>query len=162
MRNTILKFILKLTIVNLVSSFVIGSLSYLLLTKGLYSGENAAFGGFMRSPENPEQWVHVTRWFIIGQLIRGGLMGLALLPFYFALMQMKRSKRFLVLTGIYLVFGFWSAAVAAPGTIEGLIYLKPEVGLWGHALIQPQVILQGIVIGAWMALWMGKKQETIL
>jgi hypothetical protein len=137
----------------------VGSVAFLLFSKGLYAGEDALYADFIRDPENPAQWIHVTRWFWIGQTIKGILMGMALLPFYFALMQMKRSKRFLVLTGIYLVFGFWSSAVAAPGTIEGLIYLKPDIGVWGHLFIQPQIILQGIIISGWMALWMGKKEE---
>jgi len=159
MRQTIFKFIIKWTIANLVTSFTVGSIAYILWTKGLYTGENPAYGDFMRSPDNPAQWIHVTRWYLFGQVIRGVLMGLALLPFYFSLLQMKRSKRFLVLTTVYLVFGFWSAAVPAPGTIEGLIYLKPDIGLWGHLLIQPQIVIQGLVLGGWMALWMGKKKD---
>jgi hypothetical protein len=161
MRHIIVQFLLKFIVVTLVTSFVIGSISYLLITKGLYSGENSVYGSFIRDPDNPEQWIHVTRWFIIGQVIRGLLMGLALLPFYYSMMQMKRSKRFLVLTSIYLVFGFWASSGPSPGSIEGLIYLKPDIGWWGHLLIQPQVLLEGACIGAWMALWMGKKSDAL-
>lgn len=157
MRKIILPFLFKITVVNVVSTFLVGSLFFLFLTKGLYTGEEGPYTDFMRNPEETDQWIHVSRWFFIGQVIKGVLMGLALLPFYYALMEMKRSKRFLVILGIYVIFGFWAAAVAAPGNIEGLIYLKADIGLKGHLFIQPHMLLQAALIAASLSMWMGKK-----
>lgn len=159
MRKLILPFIFKITVVNVLSTFLVGSIFFLFLTKGMYTGDDGSYSGFMRNPEESDQWIHVSRWFFLGQVIKGILMGLALLPFYYTLMEMKRSKRFLVLLGIYVIFGFWAAFVAAPGNIEGLIYLKPDIGLKGHLFIQPHMLLQALLISGWLSMWMGKKAE---
>jgi len=43
------------------------------------------------------------------------------------------GKRFLFIASLYLVLGFWAATVAAPGTIEGMVYMRPLItphGTW--------------------------------
>jgi hypothetical protein len=65
------------------------------------------------------------------------------------------GKRFLSISGLYIGLGFWAAAVAAPGTIEGMVYLRPIFTPVVHLTVQPEVILQGLALGAMVALWMG-------
>jgi hypothetical protein len=54
--------------------------------------------------------------------------------------------------GLYLAIGFWAAAVAAPGNIEGLVYLRPEFSLNVVLLVQPEIIVQGAAMSLLVAL----------
>ena len=42
-------------------------------------------------------------------------------------------------------------AVAAPGTIEGLVYLRPEFDLGVHARVQPELLVQLALFSLWVA-----------
>ena len=37
-----------------------------------------------------------------------------------------------------------ASAVAAPGTIDGLIYLRPEITPYAHLMVQPEIVVQGL------------------
>ena len=69
-------------------------------------------------------------------------------------------KRFLTISGLYLVLGLWASAVAAPGTIDGLIYLRPEITPFAHLMVQPEIVVQGLILGAWVARWMVPRAVT--
>jgi hypothetical protein len=58
------------------------------------------------------------------------------------------------------VLGYWAATVAAPGTIEGMVYMKPAITLYIHFIVQPEIVIQGLALGAWLAWWMPPKQAT--
>jgi hypothetical protein len=153
----------KFALVHVVTYFVVGAVAYQLLTKGFYEGEAPIFASFMRTPANPEAWQYVMRWFIPGQLLRGVLMAAALYTFFDTLINWQWTKRFLVIAGLYLIFGYWASAVAAPGTIDGLIYMRPEITTRAHLLVQPEIVLQGLALAAWLAWWMarGVKSEKM-
>lgn len=152
-------FSLKTIVSHTVTYFIAGAIAYPLLTKPFYVGANPIFSAFWRTEADPVLWAHVTTWFIPAQLLRGLLLSFALFPFYNTLINWSYAKRFLVITGLYLVFGFWAAAVAAPGTIEGLVYMRPEVALLAHLKVQPEIIGQGIAFGAWLSAWMAWVQK---
>jgi hypothetical protein len=82
-------------------------------------------------------------------------MAAALYPFFNTLMNWSFKKRFLSVSGLYIVLGFWAAAVAAPGTIEGMVYMRPIFTPVVHLKVQPEIILQGLTWGAIVAFWMG-------
>jgi len=150
-----LKFVAKVTVAHVVSYFVVGAAAYALFTKPFYEGENPIFASFMRTPAEPELWRHTMTWFIPGQILRGALIAAVLYPFFDTLQTWSWRKRFLSISGLYLVLGFWASAVAAPGTIDGLIYLRPEITPFAHWMVQPEIVIQGLVLGAWVARWMG-------
>ena len=155
-----LSFATKVTVAHVVSYLVIGAAAYQLLTKSFYEGSNPVFSSFMRSPAEPELWKHVMTWFIPGQVLRGVLMAAALYPFFDTLKGWGWDKRFLSISGLYLVLGYWASAVAAPGTIDGLIYLRPEITPYAHLMVQPEIVVQGLILGAWVARWMAPKPEV--
>jgi hypothetical protein len=113
----------------------------------------------MRTPAEPELWKHAMTWFIPGQVLRGVLIAAALYPFFDTLSAWSWRRRWLSIAGGYIVLGFWAAAVAAPGTIDGLIYLRPEITAHAHLLVQPEIIVQGLILGAWVARWMGGRRD---
>ena len=100
-------------------------------------------------------WGHVTTWFLAAEFFRGLLIAAALYPFFRTLISWSFSKRFLSVSGLYIVLAFWAAAVAAPGTIEGMLYMRPIFSPAVHLRVQPEIILQGLMLGAIVAVWMG-------
>lgn len=154
MRDALL-FVAKVTVAHVISYLVVGALAYEWLTKPFYEGSGALFTSFMRSPADPEDLSHITLWLLPAQLARGTLFGAALLPLRAFLLGRPRPDRFLALAGLCVVFGFWSSAAAAPGNIEGLVYLRPEFDWPVHLRVQPELLVQLFSFSAWVAWWMG-------
>ncbi len=147
-------FASKVIIAHSVTYFVVGAIAYQLLTKPLYIGEDAVMSSFMRTEEEPELWRHVMMWMLPVQIVRGFLIAIALFPFYDTFIAWSWRKRCFVIAGVYLLIGFWACTVAAPGTLEGLVYLRPEFSLGVHLKVQPEIIVQGLSMSAWVAYWM--------
>ena len=139
-----------------VTYFLAGLIFYPLLTKPFYVGPNPIFAVFMRTPADPAVWAHAVRWFLPAQFLRGFLMAAAIYPFFDTLAAWSFRKRWLCIASLYVVLGFWAAAVAAPGTIEGMVYLRPVFTTAAvHVKVQPEVLFQGLAMGAWIAGWIG-------
>jgi len=155
--KTFLRFAVKVTVAHVVTYFVAGALAYQLLTKPFYVGPDAVFASFMRTEADPALWSHVMRWFLPGNMLRGILMALALFPFLDRLTSWPFGKRFLSLAGLYLIFGFWATAVAAPGTLEGMVYMRPEITPYAHVTVQPEIVVQGLAFTAWLAWWVARE-----
>ena len=145
-------FVLLVAVAQALTYFVVGALAFITLTHGLYEGADPLFGSYLRTPEEIQLWQHVTIWFLPAQLVRGTLMGLALSPFLPSLRRLSFWKRAGAIAGLYLVIGFWAAAVAAPGNIEGLVYLRPEFSPGIVLLVQPEIIVQGVAMSLLVAL----------
>ena len=145
-------FVLLVAVAQAVSYLVVGALAFMTLTHGLYEGADPLFGSYLRTPGETQLWQHVTTWFLPTQLVRGALIGLALCPFLPLLRRWSVWKRTAVVAGLYLVVGFWASAVAAPGNLEGLVYLRPEFSLDVVLLVQPEIIVQGVALSALVAL----------
>jgi hypothetical protein len=153
-RRRFLSFALKVTVAQVVSYFIVGAIAYQALTRQFYEGAHPLFATFMRTPAEPDLWRHAMIWFIPGQVLRGLLIAAALYPFFETLQGWGFRKRCWAISGLYLGLGFWASAVAAPGTIEGMVYLRPEITPRVHALVQPEILAQGLALGAWVARWM--------
>lgn len=149
----IAKFAGKVAIAHSVTYIVCGALAYFLLTKPLYMEGASLLSRFMRTEADPVLWSHVNAWLLPGQLLRGLLMAAALFPFLPTLAEWDFRRRFLAITGLYVVFGFWGASVAGVGNVEGLIYLRPEFTWAMHLRVQPEILFQGAAFGAWVARW---------
>jgi hypothetical protein len=150
-----LTFASKVTAAHIITYLVAGTIAYPLFTKEFFVGSNPIFKLFMRTEVEPELWGHVATWFLPAQFLEGFLIAAVLYPFFDTLMAWGFSKRFLSISGLYVVLGFWAATVAAPGTIEGMVYLRPIFTPLVHLRVQPEILLQGLALGAMVALWMG-------
>lgn len=149
----------KVAVAHTVTYFVLGGIAYQLLTKPFYVGPDAVFDTFMRTEAEPQLWRHVMSWFLQAQLLRGLLIAAAIYPFFSSLIQWTYTRRWLSIAGLYVVLGFWAAAVAAPGTIEGMVYLRPEITPLIHLKVQPEIIVQGLLMSAWISRWMVPKHR---
>jgi len=105
----------------------------------------------MRTPADAAGWAHAVRWFLPAQILRGVLIALILYPLYDLLNRWSFVKRFFYIAAMYLVLGFWAATVTAPGTIEGMVYLKPFITPAVHLTVQPEIVLQGLALALFIA-----------
>ena len=153
-------FTIKVIIAHVVTYFTIGAISYTFLTKQYYVGPNPIFSTFMRTQADPTLWRHVMVWFVPGQVLRGFLIALVLYFFFDTLMNWGFWKRYLSISSLYIVLGFWAAAVAAPGTIDGMIYMRPEITSYVHLKVQPEILIQGLLLGLLIAWWMVPRREV--
>lgn len=144
-------FTAKVTAAHVTTYFLAGLIFYQLLTKDYYIGPNPIFAAFMRTEAEPELWAHVMRWFLPAESLRGILMAAVLYPLFDTLKAWSFGRRFLWIASVYLVFAFWSAAGAAPGGIEGMVYLRPPLTGLVHLKVQPEIILQGFGLAALVA-----------
>lgn len=150
-------FILFFTIAHILTYLVVGALAYEFITKQFYQGEVQTFI-FMRTESEPQLWAHVMKWMIPGQVIRGIIMGLALLPFMAVLVRSPVLKRGLMISLIYFVFSHLSAAGPTTSNIEGFIYFRPEYFTTRTFLLtQPEIIVQSLALGFLFALFINIK-----
>ncbi len=124
-----------------------GGVSYQLITKDLWEGENPLLSTYLRTPGNEELWNFAMVWQIPGQLVRAFLIGLVLLPLHSTLEKWSNLKTFLFISGLLFVLTHLSAAVPSPANIEGLVYMRPEFIQLGFIKMQPEMILYSIIAG---------------
>ena len=155
-----LKFTGKYTLAHVLTYLIVGGIAYPLSTKEFYVGDNPVFSTFMVTQNEPELWSNVIKWIIPAQILRGVLLASVLYPFFETINAWNYFKRFLTLSSLYLVIGFWASTVAAPGTIDGMVYMRPEITMNIHLQVQWEIVTQGILLSAWIAKWMKPKAIT--
>ena len=136
----------KVIAAHVTTYFLAGAVAYQLLTKEFYVGTHPIFATFMRTEGEPQLFSHVVRWFLPAQILRGLLIAAVLYPFFDTLKVWPFVKRWLVIGALYIVLGFWAATVAAPGTLEGMVYLRPFITPEVHLKVQPEIVLQGLAL----------------
>ena len=144
----------RVTVAHVVTYIAVGALAYPLLTREFFEGSAGLASQVMRTPAEPALWVHVTRWMLPFQVLRGVLIALVLYPFLETLTRWSYTKRLAGIAGLYVVLGQWASTVAGSGTIEGWLILRPEfttpsvvVKAMGEGLVQ------GVALSAWVARW---------
>ena len=144
-------FASKVVSAHVTTYFLAGAVAYPLLTKEYYVGSNPIFAVFLRTETDAQLWPHVVRWFLPAQILRGILIAAVLYPLFDTLKRWAFTKRWFLVSGLIVVLGFWAAAVPAPGTIEGMIYMRPFITPTVHLRVQPENILQGLALGLLVA-----------
>ena len=144
-------FAAKIVAAQVTTYFLAGALFYPLLTKSYYVGPHPIFAVFLRTEADQELWPHVVNWFLPAEILRGFLVALVFYPLHGVLESWPFVRRFLYIAGLYLVLSFWAAGVAAPGTIEGMVYLRPFITPEVHLRVQPEMILQGVGLALFIA-----------
>jgi len=143
--------------------FLAGAVFYPLLTKPYYEGPNPIFSVFLRTQADLGLWAHVVNWFLAVEILRGILIAAVLYPLYDVLKARSFIKRFLCVASLYLVLAFWAATVAAPGTLEGMVYMRPFITPEVHLRVQPETILQGLALALFIAgAMMERPREQVL
>ena len=120
-------FVAGVTVAHVVTYLLAGMIAYQLVYKSAI--EAGGFDPTLRSPDNPNEWQHVTTWLLPAQILRGALFGIALCPFLDILSMWRLLRRFVTLLMLLLVFSVWSVTMPGSGSIEGWLYLRPDIGL---------------------------------
>ncbi|MFZ0964100.1 MAG: hypothetical protein WAO35_24805 [Terriglobia bacterium] len=150
-KKRFLSFAAKVVAAQVTTYFLAGAMFYPLLTKPYYEGPHPIFAVFLRTETDQGSWAHVVNWFLPAEILRGILIAAVLYPLYDILKAWPFLKRFLYVASLYLVLGFWAATVAAPGTLEGMVYMRPFITLEVHLRVQPEIILQGLALALFIA-----------
>ena len=150
-RKRFLSFVAKIIAAQVTTYFLAGAVFYPLLTKPYYEGPHPIFAVFLRTEADLKLWPHVVDWFLPAEILRGILIAAVFYPLYDILKDWSFLKRFIYVASLYLVLGFWAATVAAPGTLEGMIYMRPFITPEVHLRVQPEIILQGLALALFIA-----------
>ncbi len=144
-------FTSKVVSAHVTTYFLAGAIAYPLLTKGYYVGPNPVFAAFLRTEADTQLWGHVVRWFLPAEILRGLLISFVLYPLFDVLKTWAFAKRWLLISALLVGLGFWAAAFPAPGTIEGMVYMRPFITPAVHLRVQPENILQGTTLALLIA-----------
>lgn len=140
-------FVLRSTVLHILTYLVIGAASYWLVARHYWTGPEAL--PWLRDPEGD----FVQRWFLPAQVVRGILHGLALLPLRTALLAMGGwggSVVALLLLVIGLVAGI-------SGVIEDWVYSTTfHAGLFFAHL--PEVVVQALLYGYLLLAWERRRE----
>jgi hypothetical protein len=151
-RPTPLETVLKTIVVHTVTYFVLGVVSFTLLDYStLYAGP--IVGQFLRPTSD--------RLVMAGPLfqpIRGLLLGAVLFllrePFF------HRRYGWLSMWATLVVIGILSSYVAAPGSLEGIVYTK--VPFLFHLASLPEVLVQTLLFSATLFYWIAHTEKRWL
>jgi hypothetical protein len=153
-----IRFVVVIILAHTLAYLFAGGIAYQLITKDLWEGSDSILADYLRTPGNEELWTFAMIWQIPGQLLRGLLMGLVMLPLYAALKDWTFKRKFLFFGLLLFVFTHLSASAPSPANIEGLVYMRPEFIELGFLLMQPEMILYGIIAGLIFAKYGYKKE----
>lgn len=89
------------------------------------------------------------------QPVRGLLFALGLWPLRKTIFESKRG--WLILWGIFVIFGILGTPAAAPSSLEGVIYSK--LPFWYHLLGLPEILLQTLTFSLILVWWERRRYQ---
>jgi len=89
------------------------------------------------------------------QPIRGLLFAIGLWPIRNTILESKRG--WLILWGIFVVFGILGTPAAAPSSLEGVIYSK--LPFWYHLIGLPEIVLQTLAFSLILIWWEKRRYQ---
>ncbi|MBE0447598.1 MAG: hypothetical protein IBX64_05800 [Actinobacteria bacterium] len=151
MKKKYLPLMFKTIVVHSLTYSIVGGLYYQLVTHRYYVGETAVVDWLMRDPNS--LWVQ-SLW-LPAQVLRGILISIILYAIYDRIVELK-NKGWMLISGLYLLVGWLSAAGPTPGSIEGIVYTK--VPLDFQIISALEVIIQGLLLGLILNKWIQKTE----
>jgi len=151
-RPSLLEVVLKTVVVHTVTYFIMGILSFALLDYAtLYAGP--AVNQFLRQTSDP-----IVMAGPLFQPIRGLLLGAILFLLREPIFQRRRG--WLALWGTLVVIGILSPYVAAPGSIEGVVYTTLPLSF--HLTSLPEVLIQTLLFSGILFYWVAHPEKKWL
>jgi len=145
-------FVGKVALVHTVTYFVFGLIMSNLFDYGrLFQRE--IIRDFMRPIDSSYVFLGP-----LVQPIRGLLFALGLWPIRRTIVENKRG--WLILWGIFVIFGILGTPAAAPSSLEGVIYSK--LPLWYHLIGLPEILLQTLVFSLILVWWEKRQYQPSL
>jgi len=139
----------KAAVVQTITYFVFGLVMSNLFGYGrLFQQE--VIRDFMRPIDSPS-----TFFGPLIQPIRGLLFAIGVWPIRKIILESKRG--WLILWGIFIVFGILGTPAAAPSSLEGVIYSK--LPLWYHLIGLPEMVLQTLAFSLILVWWEKRRYQ---
>ncbi len=151
-----LRLALSFIVGHTISYLIVGAIAYPLFYKPFWEGPNPLYAPFVRTMADPALWEQAMAWQIPGQLLRGLLMALALVPILPKLEETSLARRYAFIAGLLFVFAHLAASATSPGNIEGALYMRPEFVSAGFWASQPEMIAHSLLGGFLIARFMVK------
>jgi len=137
------RFVLKYAVSHIPTYLFFGILGYAYVNHEYYIGPKPVFSQFLVTPNQEELWDKARLWMVPAQLLRAWIIGSTMYLIRETLFRSEFFQRAFIVFAIYSLVGGFASAVPAPGTIEGLVYMLPNIELSVHFVILTEVVLQG-------------------
>ena len=155
----IIRFILVFILAHVIAYWIAGIIAYFSLYKPFFEGEEALLACYMRMADDPVLWPHVMKWQIPGQVLRGFLFAIVMLPFLNTWKDWRFGKRTWTILAGYFILTHFAATAPSGSNIEGFIYMRPEFVEAGFWKGQPEAIIHGLLMSTIVAAWGIRKNK---
>ncbi len=139
----------RVTALHLVTYWLAGTISYLLVTHVYYTGPQAL--PEMRDPSGP----FVQKWILPAEILRGILLALALFPLRRALFELGRWGG-AVVASLLLVIG---PIAGISGIVEGIVFTK-NAHFDLFIVSFPEILVQTLLFG-YLLLWWDRRRGVM-
>ncbi|MDZ4725222.1 MAG: hypothetical protein SH817_03650 [Leptospira sp.] len=144
--KTHLKIVASYIICHLISYFAVSIPYYHLVMKGYYSGVNAPFAKFLVTESNTELWIRAMSLFFPVQILSAVLFSVLLISLYDWMLRQSFLKSVFIVFWCKGIIGGLASVLPSPGTLEGYLFMIPEITNQIHILVAIEVSLQALLI----------------
>ncbi|TGN05276.1 hypothetical protein [Leptospira bandrabouensis] len=136
------------------SAYILVSIPYFqLIMKDYYEGENAVFPLFLITANDGAAWSRAMTWLFPTLIIQAILMVSFLLVIWDWFCTQTFGKQMFVLVWMRTVLGGFAAISPSVGSLEGMVFLIPEVSISIHLYVIFEIFLQSLVqVGIFLTL----------
>lgn len=128
------------------SAYILVSIPYFqLIMKDYYEGENAVFPLFLITANDGAAWSRAITWLFPTLIIQAILMVSFLLVIWDWFCAQTFDKQMFVLVWMRTVLGGFAAISPSVGSLEGMVFLIPEVSISIHLYVIFEIFLQSLV-----------------
>lgn len=128
------------------SAYLLVSIPYFqLVMKDYYEGENAVFPLFLITANDGAAWTRAMTWLIPALIFQAILMVSFLIVIWDWFRNQTFGKQMFVLVWMRTVLGGIAAISPAVGSLEGMVFLIPEVSISIHFYVVFEIFLQSLV-----------------
>ncbi|MCW7491465.1 hypothetical protein ND861_02230 [Leptospira sp. 2 VSF19] len=144
------------------SAYLLVSIPYFqLVMKDYYEGQNAVFPLFLITANDGAAWSRAMTWLFPALLIQAILIVCFLIVIWDWFRLQTFGKQMFVLVWMRTVLGGLASISPAVGSLEGMVFLIPEISLSIHLYVVFEIFLQSLVqAGIFLTLVNRGKQTT--
>ncbi|TGM61760.1 hypothetical protein [Leptospira vanthielii] len=128
------------------SAYLLVSIPYFqLVMKDYYEGDSAVFPLFLITANDGAAWSRAMTWLFPALIMQAILMVSFIIVIWDWFCKQSFGKQMFVLVWMRTVLGGLAAISPAVGSLEGMVFLIPEVSLSIHLYVIFEIFLQSLV-----------------
>lgn len=143
--NTKIKITIQFILSHIAAYLLVSIPFFQFVMKQFYEGESAVFPEFLITEESGEVWTHAMQFLLPALLLQAFLISVFLWFIWDFFAKQSYTKQFMILVWMRVILGGFAAISPAVGTLEGLVFMIPQVTLEIHSLVVLEVLLQALV-----------------